>query len=608
MKDDTLSFKEKYLRLRERFDRVSTTQRQYTNDLQAARLKTRKLREENNHLLDLLSEIQQMTGSGPSSDSDTSMEDLDDLNDSEDEEMNEEGQSDKHHHNGHGIGRSPRKTTDSSRKDIPTDDGGSLPPEPHRIAGLKSTTRDGLDVEHCEQKSILPQSSNNNGTVSINNGATAANTRKKRADRGQPRLVVPLKTNPDGSLNYPIVVGKGTNEVIIENMGRIVWNGRGYHNHRYIFPVGFRSKKQYTSLSDTSKKTYFISEILDGGDQPIFQITLEDMPEKVFRHSSSSGAWELALKGLMELGFNAKTHASGPDMYGLTNLGVIKYIQEMPNANRCRRYMPLKWIIDEDNVEGGSPDSSSQGFKTYDGKTGTRRKRFNNSLYASNHDVLLSTMEEAAAASAAASASASASTSSQKMLTAPSPRPYTPRKYTRRKANDSVTTGDPTPLSSPPPQATLTSPPPQSSFTSPPPHDSAGSYSEGYHSSGYDREEHEQEGVRQQYQYQQQQQEQQYQYQQHEQQYQQQQQEQQYQQQQQQQIQHHIARATTPLPSTVTTAAAAAAMPRSVTGQGPYYPERFPSHPPQSPLSSINKDSLQIRDHYDPYQQPVKEP
>ncbi|KAG9061516.1 hypothetical protein KI688_007094 [Linnemannia hyalina] len=121
MKDDTLSFKEKYLRLRERFDRVSTTQRQYTNDLQAARLKTRKLREENNHLLDLLSEIQQMTGSGPSSDSDTSMEDLSDLDDDEDEEMNEEGLSGEkhHHHNNHHSqfrGRTYRKTTDSSRK------------------------------------------------------------------------------------------------------------------------------------------------------------------------------------------------------------------------------------------------------------------------------------------------------------------------------------------------------------------------------------------------------------------------------------------------------------------------------------------------------------
>ncbi|KAF9138790.1 choline dehydrogenase 7 [Linnemannia schmuckeri] len=454
--------------------------------------------------------------------------------------------------------------------DVPTDDGESLPPEPHRTAGFRGTTRDSMDDEHCEQKSVPPRAYNNNrGTVN-NNGAAVAT---KRADRGRPRLVVPLKTNPDGSLNYPIVVGKGTNEVIIENMGRIVWNGRGYHNHRYIFPVGFRSKKQYTSLSDTSKKTYFISEILDGGEQPIFQITLEDMPEKVFRHSSSSGAWELALKGLMELGFNAKTHASGPDMYGLTNLGVIKYIQEMPNAHRCRRYMPLKWIIDEDNVEGGSPDSSGQGFKSYDGgKPGSRRKKFNNSLYASNHDVLLSTLEEAAASSAA----------SQKAPTTPPSRPYTPRKYTRRKVNDSAATNDLTPLSPPPPQPNFASPPP--------PHEVVGSYAGSYHSVDYDREEREHEMARQQQRHHNQQQHQQQQHQQHQ--------------------QHHLSRSTTPLPSTVTTAAAAATMPRSISGQGPYYPERFSSHPPQlSPnTETLHVRSKDPRDHYDPYQQPLMEP
>lgn len=55
---------------------------------------------------------------------------------------------------------------------------------------------------------------------------------------------------------------------------------------------------------------------------------MEGMPGISFKHTSSSGAWELVLKYLTEQGFNAKTHASGPDMYGLTNLGVIKYIQE----------------------------------------------------------------------------------------------------------------------------------------------------------------------------------------------------------------------------------------------------------------------------------------
>lgn len=133
------------------------------------------------------------------------------------------------------------------------------------------------------------------------------------------------------------------------------------------------------------------------------------MPEKIFRHTSSSGAWELALKGLMELGYNAKTHASGPDMYGLTNLGVIKYIQEMPNANRCRRYMPLKWIIQEDpnSLQSGDPAGN---------KSPGRKKKITNSLYASNHEVLMETLQEE---------SRSGATSS--------PRPYTPRKYTKRK-------------------------------------------------------------------------------------------------------------------------------------------------------------------------------
>jgi len=290
------------------------------------------------------------------------------------------------------------------------------------------------------------------------------------------------------------------------------------------------------------------------------------MPEKVFRHSSSSGAWELALKGLMELGFNAKTHASGPDMYGLTNLGVIKYIQEMPNAHRCRRYMPLKWIIDEDHVEGGSPGDTSQGFRSYDGK-GTRRKKFNNSLYASNHDVLLSTLEEAAASSASPS---------QKMTTSPS-RPYTPRKYTKRKASNdpaATTTNESTPLSPPPPPLSL-------SFISPPqPRESVGSFSGGFPSGDYD-EEHHQDLAQQQHPQQQQQ--------------------------QQHQQQHHLARATTPLPSTVTTAAAAAAMPRSISGQGTYYPERFSSHPPP-PTDALPVRGKDPRDHYDLYQQPLMEP
>ncbi|KAF9937652.1 transforming growth factor beta regulator 1 [Modicella reniformis] len=381
------------------------------------------------------------------------MDDISDFDDEDEDELKEEGLGDQRH--GRFITKRTETTVDrrtlagKSRRDASSDHGAQLPLEYMDTAGPSSGTFNGSSL-HQNINDHISHSSGGNSSSSSGGGdastslvktmptvkkekpdgapkqtrrATASvsfdprrglneqkrtqtqfcqslttlylichqpSTTQKRADRGRPRAVVPLPTNSDGSLNYPIVVGKGTNEVIIESMGRIVWQGRGYHNHRYIFPVGFRSKKQYTSLSDTSKKTYFINEILDGGEHPIFQITLEDMPEKVFRHTSSSGAWELALKGLMELGYNAKTHASGPDMYGLTNLGVIKYIQEMPNAHRCRR-----------------------------------RKKINNSLYASNHEVLMETLEEESKAGSASSS-----------------RPYTPRKYTKRKM---ITTTNPGP-------------------------------------------------------------------------------------------------------------------------------------------------------------------
>ena len=52
-------------------------------------------------------------------------------------------------------------------------------------------------------------------------------------------------------------------------IGEIVWDREAYHTNRYIFPVGFMSKKQYLSAVDVTRRTTYTSEILDGGDTPI---------------------------------------------------------------------------------------------------------------------------------------------------------------------------------------------------------------------------------------------------------------------------------------------------------------------------------------------------
>ncbi|KAH8551223.1 F/Y rich C-terminus-domain-containing protein [Umbelopsis sp. PMI_123] len=180
----------------------------------------------------------------------------------------------------------------------------------------------------------------------------------KRDDRTQPKAVQPLPRRPDGTIALPVTIGRGTNEVIIYNIGTIVCDREGFHNPRYIWPVGFKSKKYLPSLTTPSKKTGYISEILDGGNAPIFQVTPEDSPTNVFSGASASGVWKQLLDQIASLGVTAKTHASGPEMLGLSNLAVTKAIQELPDADKCTRYVPQRWL-DHDQFQDQENDASS---------------------------------------------------------------------------------------------------------------------------------------------------------------------------------------------------------------------------------------------------------
>ena len=48
-----------------------------------------------------------------------------------------------------------------------------------------------------------------------------------------------------------------------------------YHSHRYIFPVGFKSKRRYPSVKDPKEKVWYTSEIQQGSSGPVFIVTHE---------------------------------------------------------------------------------------------------------------------------------------------------------------------------------------------------------------------------------------------------------------------------------------------------------------------------------------------
>ncbi|KAJ2448772.1 hypothetical protein EV183_005262 [Coemansia sp. RSA 2336] len=166
----------------------------------------------------------------------------------------------------------------------------------------------------------------------------------KRDDRNDPKPIEPLPRDADGNLVFPIVVGRGQDQILVHSLGRIKWEPETYHTSRYIWTVGFRSTRVYPSIVTGEPGCTYTSEILEGnGDMPVFQVTPADMPDKPFRATSSSGVWKQILDALTAKGASVKTHASGPQMYGLSHLGVTKAIQELENANKCSKYIMQKW-------------------------------------------------------------------------------------------------------------------------------------------------------------------------------------------------------------------------------------------------------------------------
>ncbi|KAJ2360418.1 hypothetical protein IW150_007509 [Coemansia sp. RSA 2607] len=187
----------------------------------------------------------------------------------------------------------------------------------------------------------------------------------KRDDRNDPKPIEPVPRDPSGKIILPLVIGHGVDEIRILSLGTVVSDRDAYHTSRYIWPVGFKSARKYPSMLDGMARCEYISEILDGGDMPVFQVTAEDMPETPFRASSSSGVWKQVLDVLMANGLGVKTHASGPQMYGLSNLAVTKAIQELEGADRCPKYIMQKWLS-----PNGSAGASQPSRRRADAKPG----------------------------------------------------------------------------------------------------------------------------------------------------------------------------------------------------------------------------------------------
>eukprot|EP01028_Stygiella_incarcerata_P002276 TRINITY_DN14231_c0_g1_i1.p1 TRINITY_DN14231_c0_g1~~TRINITY_DN14231_c0_g1_i1.p1 ORF type:complete len:1121 (+),score=331.87 TRINITY_DN14231_c0_g1_i1:475-3837(+) len=145
---------------------------------------------------------------------------------------------------------------------------------------------------------------------------------------------------PSGKLGRPL--GLGTTLTIL-CLGRICLR-EGFHNDRYIWPVGFRSMRLYYGIHDPEQKTEYISEIKDGGARvgPRFHVTLREDPSFSFVNTTPTRVWTEVVSAVnahrSAKGKRVYTTVSGPEMFGLSNMVVSKLILSLPDADQCKEY------------------------------------------------------------------------------------------------------------------------------------------------------------------------------------------------------------------------------------------------------------------------------
>ncbi|KAI7864859.1 hypothetical protein BDF14DRAFT_1731492 [Spinellus fusiger] len=206
----------------------------------------------------------------------------------------------------------------------------------HKLSPMmkeKACSNTMVDVHHYD---IFPSSVKNikpNTHESVKNTVDAYyhQSRRKKRDTKPPnindvRAFVEIDRNSQGMYVLPAEVDSWT----VLDLGKVVWDRPSFHNQRYIYPVGYRVKND----------TQYTCQILDGGDEPIFQLDADDNPGEVWRGPTPTTVWTIAVRRAfairnMDYGHNPV----GPDFFGLRKNTIAKMIQDLPNADKCQNYI-----------------------------------------------------------------------------------------------------------------------------------------------------------------------------------------------------------------------------------------------------------------------------
>lgn len=184
----------------------------------------------------------------------------------------------------------------------------------------------------------------------------------------KPKKAMEIPRDEQGRPRFPVQVGVFT----VHSLGTVVLDRDGFHNERYVFPVGYRVSRTFASTVDPNKAVEYFCSIEDGGgDSPVFRVEPSDAPENTTVATSPTGAWSSIIKSecmvvlhqsflssiqckqtplpfpfLILFSLSAAnairskeaSSSSGPENFGFTNPTIQFLIQELPGVSHLRKY------------------------------------------------------------------------------------------------------------------------------------------------------------------------------------------------------------------------------------------------------------------------------
>ncbi|GBG24072.1 Histone-lysine N-methyltransferase trr [Hondaea fermentalgiana] len=129
--------------------------------------------------------------------------------------------------------------------------------------------------------------------------------------------------------------------ITVQDVGEIHLD-RKYYSSKHLFPVGFRSQRQYTCAVSPTEKAVYTSEILEGVDGPRFRVIHEN-GDLSWEEASSSAVWLQVLRHVNDCkvrnGLPSKgTAISGPEMFGFANAKIASVLEGLDGVINCTNY------------------------------------------------------------------------------------------------------------------------------------------------------------------------------------------------------------------------------------------------------------------------------